>query len=154
MKLITHRPMNRVDWAWLMAAVIFGLFCAGLAIAPELFNGGPRQVSNFNFETGKWEDSVKPAYTSRITIETSGDVKKMLQAVHDIDPDSFAVPSSDHPRLTGADCASMILGGVFSMIMISFLFRITVKICERILGIFGVKPLNDEIMRDPSTSSR
>jgi hypothetical protein len=142
--------MNRADWAWLMAAVLFGLFFASLAILPEISNGAPRQVTKFNYTTGSWEESVKPAYTRRLTIETNGDIQKMMQAAYEIDPDSFILPSADHPKLRGYDYFQIFFGGVFGMVMVSYLFRIVVKICQRILG---VPPLTDEIVRDPSTGS-
>jgi hypothetical protein len=125
--------MNRADWAWLMAAIIFGFFFSGLGIFSEVSDGGPRHVPSFNFSTGKWNESVKPPYTRRLTIETNGDVQKMIYAVYDIDPECFSLPSADHPKLASSDYFPIILGSVFGMIMISFLFRIVVKMCLRIL---------------------
>jgi hypothetical protein len=158
MKLIAHRPMNRADWAWLMAGGICGLFCAALAILPEIGADQPRYGTKWTFVTSgdgkttstKEEQVIEPAYTHLITIETSGDVQKIVQAAHDIDPDSFILRSLDHPKLTGSDCLEIVFEGIFACVMVSYLFRIVVKICQRILG---VPPLTDEIARDPSTSS-
>jgi len=141
--------MNRADWAWFMAAVLFGLFFAILALLSELSNGVPRQVTNFNFETGKWEESVKPAYTRGVRIETNGDVQKMMQSAHDIDPDSFILPYAVNPKLKADDYFQIFVGGVLGMVMISYLFRIVVKICGRMLGATTDEV---EVVRDPSTA--
>jgi hypothetical protein len=134
MQLITRRPMNRTDGAWLMAAVIVGIFLSGFAILPEISQGGTRQVTKFNDKTGNWDESVEPAYTKRVTVETNGNVQKIVQAVHDVDPNCSTLVSGDHPTLTGPEFLQILLGGVFAMVMFSLLFRIVVKICHKILG--------------------
>jgi hypothetical protein len=108
--------MNRADWAWLMASVLLGLFFALLAALSE---------------TG----TSRPAHEKEITIMTTGDVSKIIQAVHSSAPDSFTMLSSssgpDHFQIF----FDAIFGAVFSTVMISYLFRILVKICQRILGV-------------------
>jgi hypothetical protein len=143
------RPMTRDDWAWLMAAVLFGLFFSCLALLAEGSAGGPREVIKYNSATGKWDQSIQPAYKVLITVETNGNVQKIIQAAHDADPDCSTLLSSDNPKLTASECFQILFGGVFGMRMISFLFRIVVKICERILG---VSPVTNVVIRDTSVS--
>ena len=150
MKLFTRRSMNRADWAWLMAAVVVGLFLGGFALLVDMSGGGPRQVTTFNYDTGKWEERTAPAYTKRLTIETNGDIQKMMQAVHEIDPDSFTLPSRAHSGLSPDEYAPELLGAVLGTVMFSFLFRIVIKICGRILGATTDEV---EIVRDPSAAS-
>ena len=150
--------MNRADWAWLMATVLFGFFFAGFAILPEIGADQPRYGTKWTFVTSddgkttssKEEQVIEPAYVHRITIETNGDVQKIVQTAHNIDPDSFILHSLDNPKATGSDCLEIVFESIFACVMVSYLFRIVVKICQRILG---VPPLTDEIIRDPSTSS-
>jgi len=157
MDLINRRPMNRADWAWLMAATACGFFVAALAIVPEIGADQARIGTKWTFVTSddgkttstKEEQVIEPAYTHLITIETNGDAQKIVQAAHDIAPDSFILRSLDHPKLTVKDALGIVSESIFACVMISLLFRIVLKICRRILG---ATPAESEIVRDPSTA--
>ena len=132
MDLITRRPMNRADWAWLMAGAACGFFVAALAIVPEIGADQPRIGTNWTFVTSddlkttstKKEQVIEPAYTHLIR-------------------------SLDHPKLTGKDVLEIVSESIFACVMISLLFRIVVKICGRVLGATTGEL---EIVRDPSTA--
>ena len=141
--------MTRADWAWLMAAVLFGLFFSCLALLSEGSAGGSREVIKYNSATGKWDQSIQPAYKVLITVETNGNPQKIIQSAHEADPDCLTLLSAVNPKPTGLDYFQIIFGGVFGMIIISFLFRIVVKICERILG---VSSIGNGIINDTSVS--
>ncbi len=145
--LITDKPMNRADWAWMLAAVIVGLFVGGFAILADVSDSRPHLIPKYNFTTEKWEEH---AYTKRLIVETNGDAQKINQAVHDADPDSYVRGFAAHQaEVPGGYCFDL-FAGIFCTVLISFMFRIVVKICGRILG---TKVDVAEIVRDPSTAS-
>jgi len=115
----SYVPMTRADWAWVLAC----FFCGTLFAVCELV-----------VETG--QSRISPGaegspYAREITFETNGDIQKIIQAVHVAAPDSHAVFST-HPHF---DFLSDWFAAVFSVLMISCLFRIFEKICGRLLGL-------------------
>lgn len=134
MKRLTT-PMTRKDGATLLACVICGLFIEGGVLLVAWSDSQPHRATNFNYTTGAFEDRVVPAYRSQVTVQTNGDVQKIMQAVRLADPDSQVLPSAINRGLDHFDYGANFVGGFIGVFMFVILFRIVEKICGRVLGV-------------------
>ena len=154
--------MNRADWAWLLAGVMSGLFCATLVIVSEVGSDQSHYGTKYTFTTtdgkpgtGTVEQVVEPVYATKITILTNGHARDIVDSVsklglNETEAKVSSITSNRTPPLNASDYFEIIFESIFAVVITSYLFRIVVKICLRILG---VKLPPEEIMRDPSTSS-
>ena len=139
------------------------IFLAVFTVVPEaIYENQPHYGTTVTstFQDGKpgpmqTETFEIPHYSREIIIQTNND--KMRDIITAIDAlklerKDMALTTNVTPvyHLTFFDFMSVVWEAIFSIIIISYLFRIVVKICGKILG---VKNPVDEVVRDPSTSS-
>jgi hypothetical protein len=162
MQLITRRPMNRADWAWLMACAVSGVILAVFTTVPEaIYENQPHYGTTVTctFQDGKpgpmhTETFEVPHYSRQIIIQTNNDkIRDIVMAIDalklerkDMDLTTSVTPVY---HLNFFDFMNVVFEATFSIVVVSYLFRIVVKICGRILG---AKTDEVEIVRDPSTA--
>jgi hypothetical protein len=156
------RPMNRGDWAWLLACLICAFLVAVLFAVPEIiWEREPHYGTEYSSlavngkivsESTKSYQYVVPVYTRKIIIRTNGDTKDIFEAVNglqrqDIDMRMESIPAQHF--LSWSDFFGGFFGFFFLLMMGTAVIRIVEKGCRRLLGV------SDEngIIRDPSTSS-
>jgi hypothetical protein len=162
MQVVTRRPMNRADWAWLMACLICGFFVSFFLVGSEvLWERGPHYGTEYSSlavngktvsESTRYYQYQIPVYTKKITIRTSGETKDIFQAVTALGRQDIEIRLEHTPvHLTSwGDFFGAFLSAVLFLVMVTGIIRIVEKSCRRLLGMPEEKNV---IVRDPSTSS-
>jgi hypothetical protein len=134
------RPMTRVDWAWFITCVAFGLFFATLALLSEIGDNRPyygmRQiiaVANGQPVASKLEPVVVPSYDTRVTILTNEKVPEIIQAAQGADPNIETSVAANRPRMHLSEYFFIFFASTVGFMMFSYLFRIIEKIFIRLL---------------------
>src|SRR5258708_1990822 len=156
------RPMNRADWAWLMACLVCGFLVSVFLAVPEVVcERGPHYGTEYSSlavngkivsESTKLYQYEAPDYTRKITINTSGETKDIFEAVNRLGRQDIDIRLEHIPvqhLLTWGDFFGAFLAISVLLAMATAVFRIVEKTCRRLLR---VSEGQNEIIRDPSTA--
>jgi hypothetical protein len=146
------KPMTLREWSWVLTSVLFATLIVGFAAFVDWDETQAHYADQYSFTTvdGKTVSSsheriATEPYRKLLTIETNGDMQKIIQAVHDVAPDSFIVTSSNLPDNSWGNYLADWFGCILTILTVSYLFRVVEKIFLRILGggdnvTSGIKP--------------